>query len=369
MREKYLLYKKNFKYIDTSIFDKIEEFQKIKSKDLRIICSQISILLDSGLGIDEIIYLIGETQKKQYKSKFNLIERSIKKGYSIENSFRTSNLFSEFFYNMIACGENSGKLSIVMDDMSRYYERDYKIKSKLKSVMIYPIILLIMMTVSLIFIMYEVIPNFAFVFESNNITPPLFSYIVIKTMLFIRKYMNILLPIVITIPILLYISIKNNEGFREQLDKIKCKLPIINKYYMMFVTATFSRNLYLMIKSGIPIVESIKTSSNIIDNKYIKEKINISIRYINRGNSISKSINLSGVFSNMFVSMLKNGEESGNIEKSLSYINDFFENELDIMLERAIKFIEPMLTIIIGLIIGSLIIAIVMPMFDAITSI
>ena len=295
--------------------------------------------------------------------------RNIKKGYSIENSFRSSDLFSEFFYNMIKCGENSGRLSKVLKDMSNYYERDYRVKSKLKSIMIYPAILLIMMIVALIFIMYAVIPNFALVFENNNIKPPLFSYLVITTMMFFKEYINILIPIIIIIISLLYIAIKSNENNIEKFDRIKSTFPILKNYYLMSVTAAFSRNMYLMLKSGIPLVEAIKISSDITGNVYIQKKLEISIRYINKGNSISKSIDLSGIFPEIFISMLKNGEESGNIEKSFQYINNFFENELDIMTDRIVRLIEPAMTIIMGLVIGALIIAIVMPMFDTITAI
>lgn len=213
------------------------------------------------------------------------------------------------------------------------------------------------------------IPNFALVFESNNIKPPLFSYLVITTMMFFKEYINILIPIIIIIISLLYIAIKSNENNIEKFDRIKSTFPILKNYYLMSVTAAFSRNMYLMLKSGIPLVEAIKISSDITGNVYIQKKLEISIRYINKGNSISKSIDLSGIFPEIFISMLKNGEESGNIEKSFQYINNFFENELDIMTDRIVRLIEPAMTIIMGLVIGALIIAIVMPMFDTITAI
>lgn len=358
-----------FEYIDLSLFNKIKKSRKMRSKELRVLCSQMSILLESGAGIDHVLKIVSEQQKKNFKEKFSLAVKYIKKGYSIENSFRSSELFSEFFYNMIKCGENSGKLNTVLRDMSDYYERDYRVKSKLKSIMIYPIILLIMMIVALIFIMYAVIPNFAMVFESNNIKPPFFSYIVITSMLFLREYMRILVPIFIIIITSIYVLLKENEENKERLDKLKCTIPILNKYYLMSTTTGFSRNMYIMLKSGIPILEAIKIASDITGNKYIQRKLSISLRYINKGYSISKSIALSGIFSNIFISMLKNGDESGNIEKSFQYINEFFENELDIMTDRIIRLIEPAMTIIMGLVIGGLIIAIVMPMFDAITSI
>lgn len=374
MKEKYIAWFKDlkikeFENIDLSILEDFIKPKKIKSKELRVICSQMSILLDSGASIDDILEAIGNQQNKKYKECFLKSTRNIKKGYSIENSFRSSELFSEFFLSMIRCGENSGKLSTVLKDMSEYYERDYRVKSKLKSIMIYPSILFIMMIVAVIFIMYAVIPNFALVFDSNNIKPPFFSYIVITSMLFMREYMNILVPIFILIPVLIYILIKSNTENMDKIDKLKCKLPLWNKYYMMSVTASFSRNMYIMLKSGIPIINSVEIASDIIRNNYIKKQLEISLRYINKGSSISKSIDLAGVFPNVLISMLKNGEESGNIEKSFQYINTFFENELDIMTDRIIRLIEPAITIIMGLVIGGLIIAIVMPMFDAITAI
>lgn len=374
MKEKYVTWFKDIKInefdnLDLSAFIKLKKEKSIKSKELRVMCSQMSILLESGAGIDNILEAILEQQKKKYKENLSLAVRNIKKGYSIENSFRSSDLFSEFFYNMIKCGENSGRLSNVLKDMSNYYERDYRVKSKLKSIMIYPTILLIMMIVALIFIMYAVIPNFALVFESNNIKPPLFSYLVITTMMFFKEYINILIPAIIIIISLLYIAIKSNENNIEKFDRIKSTFPILKNYYLMSVTAAFSRNMYLMLKSGIPLVEAIKISSDITGNIYIQKKLEISIRYINKGNGISKSIDLAGIFPKIFISMLKNGEESGNIEKSFQYINNFFENELDIMTDRIVRLIEPAMTIIMGFVIGTLIIAIVMPMFDTITAI
>lgn len=374
MKEKYVTWFKDIKInefdnLDLSAFIKLKKEKSIKSKELRVMCSQMSILLESGAGIDNILEAILEQQKKKYKENLSLAVRNIKKGYSIENSFRSSDLFSEFFYNMIKCGENSGRLSNVLKDMSNYYERDYRVKSKLKSIMIYPAILLIMMIVALIFIMYAVIPNFALVFESNNIKPPLFSYLVITTMMFFKEYINILIPVIIIIISLLYIAIKSNENNIEKFDRIKSTFPILKNYYLMSVTAAFSRNMYIMLKSGIPLVEAIKISSDITGNIYIQKKLEISIRYINKGNGISKSIDLAGIFPKIFISMLKNGEESGNIEKSFQYINNFFENELDIMTDRIVRLIEPAMTIIMGFVIGALIIAIVMPMFDTITAI
>ncbi len=374
MKEKYVTWFKDIKInefdnLDLYAFIKLKKENSIKSKELRVMCSQMSILLESGAGIDNILEAILEQQKKKYKENLSLAVRNIKKGYSIENSFRSSDLFSEFFYNMIKCGENSGRLSNVLKDMSNYYERDYRVKAKLKSIMIYPTILLIMMIVALIFIMYAVIPNFALVFESNNIKPPLFSYLVITTMMFFKEYINILIPAIIIIISLLYIAIKSNENNIEKFDRIKSTFPILKNYYLMSVTAAFSRNMYLMLKSGIPLVEAIKISSDITGNIYIQKKLEISIRYINKGNGISKSIDLAGIFPKIFISMLKNGEESGNIEKSFQYINNFFENELDIMTDRIVRLIEPAMTIIMGFVIGALIIAIVMPMFDTITAI
>ena len=127
MKEKYVTWFKDIKInefdnLDLYAFIKLKKEKSIKSKELRVMCSQMSILLESGAGIDNILEAILEQQKKKYKENLSLAVRNIKKGYSIENSFRSSDLFSEFFYNMIKCGENSGRLSNVLKDMSNYYE-------------------------------------------------------------------------------------------------------------------------------------------------------------------------------------------------------------------------------------------------------
>ncbi|HCQ6015058.1 TPA: type II secretion system F family protein, partial [Clostridioides difficile] len=133
-------------------------------------------------------------------------------------------------------------------------------------------------------------------------------------------------------------------------------------------TTRFSRALSVLISSGIQIVEAIDMSASVIDNEFIYERLKISNNYIKKGNSIGKSLNLANVFPKLFISMANTGEESGKLDKSLNVINKFYENELNNKIEQIMKFIEPMLIVFMGLIIGTFILAMVVPMFDAITN-
>ena len=138
---------------------------------------------------------------------------------------------------------------------------------------------------------------------------------------------------------------------------------------ILLITTRFCRALNILIESGIQIIDAIDISSKVIDNEIVYKKLSISREYISRGNSISYSISKSEIFSNTFISMIKIGEESGRLDDTLKVTNDFYSEELNIKIDKAMKLAEPMITVIIGLVIGLFIIAMVMPMFDAINSI
>ncbi|HBG0068287.1 TPA: type II secretion system F family protein, partial [Clostridioides difficile] len=159
-----------------------------------------------------------------------------------------------------------------------------------------------------------------------------------------------------------------NDNIKKLINSLKFKIPFIKKINQLVATTRFSRALSVLISSGIQIVEAIDMSASVIDNEFIYERLKISNNYIKKGNSIGKSLNLANVFPKLFISMANTGEESGKLDKSLNVINKFYENELNNKIEQIMKFIEPMLIVFMGLIIGTFILAMVVPMFDAITN-
>ena len=164
-------------------------------------------------------------------------------------------------------------------------------------------------------------------------------------------------------------SYANNPKVKYIKDKLKLKTPFINQMMILVITTRFCRTLNILVESGVQIVDAIDISSRALDNIIVYERLSISREHIRRGNEISYSISKSEVFSNSFISMLRIGEESGSLDETLSVTNDFYSEELNIKIEKTMKSAEPIVTLVIGLIIGLFIIAMVIPMFDAINSI
>ena len=270
---------------------------------------------------------------------------------------------------MLQAGELSGNLDKIMNDLAKYYDSEERLKSKIISISIYPIILIIMSMVSGFFILVFIIPNFEMIFEANGINPPLLTKILIGASVFVReKYLYIFFISLISILLVCYL-IKYSPKVKYIKDKLKLKIPFINQMMILVITTRFCRTLNILVESGVQIVDAIDISSRALDNIIVYEKLSISREYIRRGPDISYSINESEVFSNSFISMLRIGEESGRLDETLSVTNDFYSEELNIKIEKTMKSAEPIVTLVIGLIIGLFIIAMVIPMFDAINSI
>ncbi|VTR06475.1 type IV pilus-assembly protein [Clostridioides difficile] len=255
-----------------------------------------------------------------------------------------------------------------MSDLSNYYDKEYKLKMKIITISIYPIILIILSILSMLFIFVFVIPNFQVVFTNNGIEPPLITRVLMGISTVVTNNLAYIIFSFILFSIGSIYFFITNDNIKKLINSLKFKIPFIKKINQLVAITRFSRALSVLISSGIQIVEAIDMSASVIDNEFIYERLKISNNYIKKGNSIGKSLNLANVFPKLFISMANTGEESGKLDKSLNVINKFYENELNNKIEQIMKFIEPMLIVFMGLIIGTFILAMVVPMFDAITN-
>lgn len=358
--------------LSKSIFYNLDKIHlllnKVSNKELRVICKEIGILLESGCEITKIFQIIEGQSSKKVRSLFNTISNHIQKGNSIAESFQITGTFSKFFISMIKAGETSGNLDVIMSDLSNYYDKEYKLKTKIITILIYPIILIILSVISIIFIFIFVIPNFQVVFASNGIEPPFITKVLIGISIIVTNHLGyLILSFVLILIGIIYFIIMNNS-LKKLINSFKFKIPFLKGVNQLVATTRFSRALSILLSSGIQIVDAIDMSASVIDNEFIYERLKISNNYIKKGNSIGKSLNLANIFPKLFVSMANTGEESGKLDKSLDVINRFYENELNNKIEQIMKFVEPVIIVFMGLIVGVFILSMVIPMFDAITS-
>ncbi len=348
---------------------KNEKVIKLKDKDLKLICKKISILLESGCEITKVLDILKSQSNKNIKNILSNISTNINKGNTISDSFHKTNSFSNFFISMLEAGEVSGNLDNIMHDLYIYYDKEHKLKSKIITMSIYPILLIIISLLSTIFMIFFITPNFQKIFEDNSINYPLITTIIMNISKFIREnYLFLNISFFIFLALLIY-TLKNNEKLKLNISKLKFKIPIIKNISNLIITTRFSRVFAILMKSGVQIVDAVTISSKIIDNDYIFNKLFISNQYIKQGNRLSESLGKPEVFPDLFISMINIGEESGKLDDALNTVTNFYENDLDNEIEQIIKLVEPITIVILSFFIGAFVISMVLPMFDSMLAI
>lgn len=360
--------KSNFKIVSIKDIEKsFFKSRKINTKELRVLCNEMSILLESGCEITKLFEMLKDNSSNNLSKVLNEVLNNIKKGNSISDSFKYTNKFNNFFISMVKSGEISGNLDEVMMKISEYYEKEYKLKSKMINIMIYPIILIISSICVVLFMLISIVPNYQNIFMSNGTSPPFVTSLMINTSIFIRKnYLIIILFTVLLLFLLIY-KLKTSQTIQNLIKKIQYKIPIINNIIKLSITIKFSRTFYILNKSGVDIRNAMDISYKIIDNYILNNQIIECKESINRGNSISKSLDSVNIFPSLFLTMIAIGEESGRLDESLSSINKFYEQELENKIEQGMKIFEQVITIVIAVIIGFMVFAMFSPMFDSIS--
>lgn len=365
----YYAQRNNLKIIEVKKRRNIFGSSKLKNKDLKIFSREMSILLKSGCEISKILRILIDESNNKLKGVLKQILLSIEKGNSIKESFENTNAFSTFYISMIAAGEISGNLDEVMDKLSIYYDKEHKLRNKIISVLIYPVILLVTMVISFIFILLILIPNFEEIYADNTIQTPMLT----KVLIFLSNLLRDDFILLITINIVLILGIiyfkKTNKKFNEVLNKLYFKTPLIKTYMKLIISNKFIKSLSILISSGVQIVDSIEISAKVMSNDYIYEKVCVANEFIKKGNSIGESLKKVDELPTLLISMIIIGEESGRMDNVLSTIGEYYENELDSKLEIGTKYLENFITLFIGIVVGITVISMMIPMFDAISAI
>ena len=342
---------------------------KIKNKDLISICKRMSILLKSGTEITKILKILNSSQSNKNKKIISKININIQNGNSITKSFEETKTFTDFFINMIKVGEVTGTLDQIMEDLSQYYSKESQIKKKIVNSLTYPIIIIITLLASMLFMLIFVMPNFESLYEMNNVELVGITHNIMNLSKLVREEpLKLIVGVSTFILLVTIICTLKTKNISKIKAIIKIKTPYIGKVMLMILTTRMCRSLEILIKSGVNIIDAIDISAKVVDNILIKEKLETTKDSIQKGNDISIAMEKANIFPKTFITMIEIGEESGSLDYTLKITNDFYTEELNSSLEQMTKMIEPILTIIIGLIIGIFIIAMVIPMYDVINN-
>ena len=281
---------------------------------------------------------------------------------------KRKDVFPNLLTSMIDAGEQSGNLDIILKRMAEYYEKETKIRGKIKSAMIYPIVLGVVAIVAITFILTFVMPTFIQMFEENNVELPITTKMVLATSKMLGKYGIIIFLVLVVGIILLGKYLKSEEG-QYKLSVINLRLPVIKKLTQKIIVSRFTRTMGIVSSSGMSLVKSLEIVASVVGNK-IAEKELLGVKdEVVRGESLGDSIMKIKIFPPMLASMVKIGEESGSLDSILDKTADFYDDELEREINTATALIEPAMIVVMGVIIGFLLISILTPMFKMYNSI
>lgn len=344
--------------------------RKVKLKDIAIFCRQFYVMLDSGLSIGKALnILIEQGEKPKIREALIGVNGDLKRGETLASSMRKrKDVFPNLLTSMIDAGERSGNLDIILKRMAEYYEKETKIRGKIKSAMIYPIVLGVVAIIAITFILTFVMPTFVQMFEENNVDLPMSTKMVLGTSKMLGKYGIIIFLILVTAIILLGKYLKSEEG-QYKLSIINLKIPVIKKLTQKIIVSRFTRTMGIVSSSGMSLVTSIEIVASVVGNKIAeKELLKVKERVL-KGEGLGDSIMKIKIFPPMLASMVKVGEEAGSLDSILDKTADFYDDELEREIQTATALIEPAMIVVMGIIIGFLLISILTPMFKMYNSI
>jgi len=337
---------------------------KIDNKDVVIFSRQLSTLVSSGVPIVQGLTILSEqAEAPNFRLVLNTLKSDIEAGLSIADGMKKHpNAFTELYVAMIRAGEVGGILDTILERLSAYLEANEALKGKVKSALMYPTVVFSAAGLITIFLIVFVIPIFKDIFAGFGAELPFITQMLINISDFMRHYILYLIPPLGLAGWLFKKWMKTPKGERK-VDEISLKLPVFGILLKKVAVAKFSRTLGTLIKSGVPILQGLETVAQTAGNRIIEEAINNSQKSIKEGGRISDPLKKSGIFPPMVIQMISVGEETGSLDNMLTKIADFYDTEVDTAVKGLTSMLEPIIMIVLGVVIGTIVIAMFMPMF------
>lgn len=346
--------------------DKINPFKPgVGSKELVLFSRQLSTLVSAGVPIVQgLSILVDQAETPVFKKVITGIREDIEQGISIADAMKKHPVaFTELYVAMIRAGEVGGILDAILERLSSYLEASEELKGKISGAMVYPAVIMTVAGAVTLFLLIFILPTFKTIFSSFGAELPLPT----KIMLGISDTLRQFWYLVVGIPIGLGIAFKQWRKTEKGLaisDAIALKLPLFGILLKKVAVAKFSRTLGTLIKSGVPILQAMDTVSKTSGNKVIEAAINKAKESIREGERMAEPLRKTNVFPPMVIQMIAIGEETGNLDTMLSKIADFYDSEVDVAVKSLTSMIEPLIMVGLGGVVGMIVLAMFMPMFE-----
>jgi type IV pilus assembly protein PilC len=342
--------------------------KSVSAKNLAVFTRQFSVMIDAGLPLVQCLEILGtQEEDKNFASVILATRTDVESGASLADAMKKHpKAFDPLFTNMIAAGEAGGILDTILKRLATYIEKAVKLRGQVKSAMIYPIAVVVIAVVVVGVILWKVIPTFANLFAGLGAELPLPTRIVIAASNGLVRFMPFIL-VGIGVAAFAFRAYYNSPNGRRVIDAITLKLPVLGPLMRKIAVARFCRTLSTLLASGVSILEALDITARTAGNAIIEEAIMATRKSIEGGETIAAPLKETKVFPSMVVQMISVGEATGALDTMLGKIADFYEEEVDTAVAGLLTLLEPIMIFFLGVVVGGIVIAMYMPIFDLIS--
>src|SRR4030042_3267652 len=339
--------------------------KKVQQRSVAIFTRQLASMIDAGLPLVQSLEVLSSQQDNNlFKNIIREIREDVEGGSTFAGALKKHpTTFNDLYTNLVVAGEEGGILDTILGRLAAYIEKAEALKKKVKSALIYPATIVTVAVAVVIILMLFVIPVFETMFSSAGQSLPLPTVIVLSISKMIKKYIVIFIPAVIVLIFLFKRYYKTDSG-KAVVDRLLLSLPVFGPLFRKIAVARVSRKFGTLVSSGVPILDGLSIVSRTSGNRAIEIAIMNARASIREGETIAEPLNRSALFPPMVIQMISVGESTGALDSMLSKIAEFYEEEVDVAVANLTSLLEPMLMIFLGVVIGGVVIAMYLPIFN-----
>jgi general secretion pathway protein F len=343
---------------------------RISARDLALMTRQFAVLLRAGMPlVESLTALIDQTSRPRLRSTIFEVRDKVNAGQTVADSLEEHpRVFSNLYVNMVRAGETSGTLEQVLMRLAEILERQAKLKSQVLSSMAYPAFMGLFAVAVIVFLMTVIVPRITQIFQKQEADLPAITEALIGMSTFLSKY-GIFLVIGVVLLLALWRAWISREDGRKKWDRMKLRFPIYGTLHLKIVCARFSRTLGTMLQSGLTMLPALDVVNSILDNRHIQMHMDDVKAGVRRGRDLAQPLKETGLFPPMMIHMVELGQRSGEIEDMLMQIADTYDEDVRLAVDAMVGLIEPAIIIVMGIFVGFLVLAILLPILKMSTNV
>jgi len=344
--------------------------QRVKLRELVLFSRQFATMIDAGLSVVKCLDILQQQSKDPHlKDVIAQTKHDVASGASLTDAIgKHPRVFSSLYVNMIRSAEAGGILDKVLDRLATFLEKEQEVRSKVKSAMMYPAVVLVFAFMMLLALVFFVLPKFKSIFETMNLTLPLTTRALLGFSGFMTHFWYIFLAIIAGAVVAYKLYARTERG-RYQIDFLKLRVPVMGDLFMKTAISRFARTFGTLIASGVPVLRALEIVAETAGNVVVSQTITQTRSSVKEGEKISAPLMGSKVFPVMVVQMIGVGEETGRLDQMLVKVSDFYDQEVDSTLKGLTSLIEPLMIVGLGAIVGFIAVSVISPIYQLVGSI